>query len=141
MKQICRNCHFFAKEYREENTGRALSFSVSTKERNKIEMGDIDAVKSHYSLKCQRGVWDEGISLEKENRLCLLNKIGRKNTCFFFPYNPNMMFSAASELQKRAQENQQLKRSNMYTRIGLWVAALALLINAVVNLLKLAKLN
>ena len=50
-----------------------------------------------------------------------------------------MMFEAAKELQKREQENRQLKRSNMYTRIGLWVASLALLANAIIGILTLTK--
>jgi len=47
-----------------------------------------------------------------------------------------MLFDAARELQKRADETRQLRRSNFYTRIGLWVAAGALAINALVAYLK-----
>lgn len=136
MKQICNNCHFLAKEYREENTGRTLTFSVSPIERSKAEGGNVDFIEEHYCLKCQRGVWDEGVNPGKENRLNIVNETKRKGKCFFFPYDPGMMFKAAEELQRRQQENEQLKRSNLYTRIGLWIAAIALLFSAIVTLFK-----
>jgi len=85
------------------------------------------------------GVWDEGINHGKEQRLYRVNEISRHNKCFFFPYDRNMLFDAAKELRKRERENSQLKKSNMYTRIGLWVTALALLANAVIGILILLK--
>jgi len=47
-----------------------------------------------------------------------------------------MLFDAARELQKRESENRQLKRANLYTRIGLWIAAGALVANAVIAYFK-----
>ena len=47
-----------------------------------------------------------------------------------------MQFKAAEELQKREQENEQMKRSNLYTRIGLWIAAIGLIFSAIASLLK-----
>lgn len=136
MKQICRNCHFLAKEIREDNTGRFLSFSVSASERKKAENGNIGFIPDHYSLKCHHGVWDEGVSPVKENRLIIVTETKRKKKCFFWPYNPALLFKAAEELQKRDYENEQLKRSNLYTRIGLWIAAIGLVFGAFVSLLK-----
>lgn len=136
MKSICRNCHFLAKEHREESTGRPLSFSLSKSERELASSDPNNAIKEHYSLKCQLGVWDEGVSQLPGGRDGTLNKTPRKDSCFFFPYNPAMLFDAARELQKRENENRQLVRSNMYTRIGLWIAAGALVANAVVSYFK-----
>lgn len=133
MKHICRNCHFFAKETREPGRGTVFTNAVSTDERKVLQSGKIDFVKSDYSLKCHLGVWDEGLNPGETDRLERLNILDRKDSCFFFPYDPSMMFAAAIELQKRAQENRQLKRSNFYTRIGLWIAAGALLLNALAN--------
>jgi len=48
-----------------------------------------------------------------------------------------MLFDAARELQKRDNEHKELKRSNLYTRIGLWVAAGALGISALIEVLKI----
>ena len=92
-----------------------------------------------YSLKCQMGVWDEGVSPGKEDRIERLTNVDRKDQCFFFPYNPSMLFDAAIELQKRQQANHQIKRSNMYTRIGLWIASGALVINAIIGIIRLSK--
>jgi len=113
MKNICANCHFLAKEYREQKTGRALPYSVSSDERNKVKHGEKEFIGDMYSLKCQMGVWDEGVSPGKEDRIERLNNVDRKDQCFFFPYNPSMLFDAAIELQKRQQENHQIKRSNI----------------------------
>jgi len=133
MKHICQNCHFFAKETRGSGMGAPFTNAVSATERKVLQTGKTDFVESYYGLKCHMGVWDEGLNPGKEDRLERLNNTDRKDNCFFFPYDPSMMFAAAIELQKRAQENHQLKNSNMYTRIGLWIAAGALFLNAVVN--------
>jgi hypothetical protein len=133
MKTICRNCHFLAKEYREENTGRPLSFTLSASERTAVESDPEHAVKDHFSLKCQLGVWDEGVAKPTDSRDVTLNKAQRKNACFFFPHHPAMLFEAAKELQARQDANRQLKQSNSYTRVGLWIAAGALAADAIVT--------
>jgi len=133
MKSICRNCHFFAKEYREENTGRALVFSLSKQERDKAALEPQEMVARHYSLNCHMGVWDEGISGSTEERNSIINLVPRASGCFFFPYHPAMLFDAARELQKRADEYRQMKKSNLYTRLGLWAAAGALAFSAFVE--------
>lgn len=136
MQPICRNCHFLSKEYREENTGRPLVFSVNAQEREKAAVAPQKMVAAHYSLNCHMGVWDEGVSGSVQERNSTVNLVPRDSGCFFFPYHPAMLFDAARELQKRADENKQMKRSNLYTRIGLWVAAGALAVNALVAYLK-----
>ena len=136
MKPICRHCHFLAKEYREENTGRVLKFSLTKPERENAALSPQEVVAAHYSLNCHMGVWDEGVSGSKQERNSVINVTPRASSCFFFPYHPAMLFEAARELQKRADENRQMKKSNLYTRIGLWVAAGALAISALVEYLK-----
>lgn len=84
------------------------------------------------------GVWDEGVSGSTEERNATINLVPRASGCFFFPYHAAMLFDAARELQKRADENRQMKKSNLYTRIGLWVAAGALAVNALVAYLKIS---
>ena len=136
MKPICRHCHFLSKEHREENTGRALVFSLSEQEREKAVLAPREVVAPYYSLNCHMGVWDEGVSGSVEERSSIINLTPRASGCFFFPYHPAMLYDAARELQKRADENMQMKRSNLYTRIGLWVAAGALAASALVEVLK-----
>jgi len=136
MKPICRHCHFLAKESREENTGRVHAFSLNKQEREKAALAPQEMVATHYSLNCHMGVWDEGVSGSTDERNSIINLVPRASGCFFFPYHPAMLFDAARELQKRADENGQMKRSNLYTRIGLWVAVGALAISALVQFLK-----
>ena len=138
MKRICRHCHFLAKEYREENTGRTLAFSLNKQEREKAALASNEIVATHYSLNCHMGVWDEGVFGSTEERNAIINLVPRASGCFFFPYHAAMLFDAARELQKRADENRQMKKSNLYTRIGLWVAAGALAVNAMVTYLKIS---
>ena len=136
MKAICRNCHFLAKEYRETNTGRALSFSLREAERGLAESDPDNVVGDHYSLKCALGVWDEGLSPPPGGREYVLNLIPRKDACFFFPHHPAMLFEAARELQKRAAEYRELKRSNLYTRIGLYITGAGLIAAVLIALFK-----
>jgi hypothetical protein len=139
MKYLCRNCNFLAKEYHEPNTGRNLSFSLSQSDREKAVSGQFGFIEEVFSLNCRMGVWDEGAGADKDHRLQRVNITDRKDKCFFFPYDPGMLFDAAKELQRRDQENRQLKRTNWHTLIGLWIAALALLLNAALGIIRLLK--
>ncbi len=65
-----------------------------------------------------------------------LNEKDREGFCFFFPYHEGMLFPAAKVLQEREAENGQLKMSNFYTRIGLYISAGALVANALVTYFK-----
>lgn len=136
MQHICRNCHFLAKEHREENTGRSFAFSLNQQEREKAKLAPEEMIATHYSLNCHMGVWDEGVSNSEQARNSTVNLVPRASGCFFFPYHPAMLFDAARELQRRATDNEQMKRSNLYTRIGLWVAAGALAVNVLVEYLR-----
>lgn len=136
MNTICRHCHFLSKEHREENTGRVLVFSLNKQEREKAALSPHQVVANYYFLNCHMGVWDEGVSGSIDERNTVINLTPRASSCFFFPYHPAMLFDAARELQKRADENMQMKRSNRYTLIGLWVAAGALAFSALVEILK-----
>lgn len=135
MKKNCLHCHFLAKEHRDE-TGAIHSFSLNEDERKTAEKSPENVIDNCYTMKCRMGVWDEGVSGSKKERNEIINLTQRNTGCFFFPYHPAMLFPAAEELQKRAEEHSQLKRSNWYTRIGLWVAAGALAVNALVQVLK-----
>ncbi len=136
MKHTCINCHFLAKEYR-DNGGKPLSFTVSEKERKVANQGDEKFVNDTHSLKCHMGVWDEGLYANENSRIDCVSLIKRNNKCFYFPFDQSMMFDAAKELQKREQEFRQLKSSHMYTRIGLWLSSIALIAHAVIGILRL----
>jgi hypothetical protein len=139
MKKSCLNCHFFSKEYREENTGRTLSFALRAKERESFEADPVGFDRGYESLKCYMGVWDEGVGPVAESEDKSLFSRDRGHDCFFIPYRQSMLFEAAMELQKRNETNRQLKTSYKYTIIGLWIAGMGLILNGLVALYKVIK--
>lgn len=136
MRQTCTNCHFFGKGHKEKGSDEGVDFYVSIDERKTAISGNNKFTKSQYSVRCLMGVWDERFNTKDEDIIYRVAHHDRKGKCFFFPFDEGMMLDAAKELQKRSQEYSQLRRSNMYTRIGLWVAALALIINAIIGFTK-----
>jgi hypothetical protein len=136
MKRICRNCHFLSKEYRDPSTGNPLVFSLTEREREKAESAPSEVVATHYALNCHMGIWDEGVSGSTQDRDTIINRTLRSRSCFFIPHRPAMLYTAAKELQKREAEHENMRRSNRYTRIGLYVAAGALCVNAIVQYFK-----
>ncbi|BCO18990.1 hypothetical protein KUC3_18470 [Alteromonas sp. KC3] len=135
MKKNCNNCHFFAKSVLLKED-RSTS-SVSAKERAVILQTKTKPDLQMYSwFRCYMGVWDEGIRKDEDFYKTVVGAC-RKN-CFYYPVQKSMMFSAAEILQKRNAEYAAIKKSNKYTRISLWLAAGALLINALVGVIRLA---
>ena len=132
MKHSCRNCHFLAKTNRSEN-GEVHVLAWNTADRNSGK------VKKHYSASCFLGVWDSGIEPSISERLNELLDENRKGFCFFMKAHPGMSFEAAKVLQERSVENLHLKRTNLYTQIGLWIAAIALVANLILALIKWLK--
>jgi len=111
MKNKCLNCHFLSKEHREKNSGRVLNFALTEKERKNLENDPIGFDRGWYSYKCYMGVWDEGVSPVSKAEDEFLFSQNRGDSCFFIKYRPSMLFQAAVELQKREQENRNLKTS------------------------------
>jgi len=93
---------------------------------------DFSWKKDFVSIGCDFLVWDEGFNL-KGNIFDVTTKTKRGN-CFFWKFIPGMLQPAARELQKRDSENKKLKKSLSYTRAGLYIAAGALLIEAILKL-------
>ena len=136
MKKVCTNCHFFGKGHSEKSADEGVNLFVSNDEREMASSGKKEFTKPYYSVRCLMGVWDERFNEKGEDLNHLVAIINRNDKCFFFPYDEGMMLEAAKELQKRKQEYSQLRRSNMYTRIGLFIAAFALVANVAINLFK-----
>ena len=136
MKNNCANCHFFSKMTLLKNNER-LCDTINNKERDALIKKD-EKPRTHTDsiLTCYKGVWDEGIDKIDNFSEFIINK--KRNNCFFYPYQNNMLFKAADELQKRQQESSRMLKSNLYTRLGLWIASGALLLNAIIAWLKLA---
>ncbi|WP_217557753.1 hypothetical protein [Vibrio metschnikovii] len=133
MKKNCRNCHFLTKEYTSIDSDFETSNSFSNVERCEIDRMKANPIKDHYAAKCHMSVWREGATKDPDFYKKVITS--NRSNCFFYPYQKGMLFKAAEIMQKRQQDNEHLKRSNMYTRIGLWIAAGALILNVVVNYL------
>jgi len=141
MKRNCINCHFLSKSSREHNSNREITYSLNKNERTTLQKDPVGFDRGYSSLQCHMGVWDEGISpvaIKEDQQLLTQN---RKRTCFYIPYRKSMLFKAAIEIQKREEENSQLKKTNSYAVSGLMLAAIGLIINAVINYLKYVSSN
>jgi hypothetical protein len=134
MKYNCNSCHFFSKSVLlKEGVSNNI---VSIKERELITKSkSIPNLEKWASFKCHKGVWDEGMTKHSDFYKEIMEE--KRTNCFFYPVQGNMLFAAAEVLQQREAENSSLKRSNKYTRIGLWIAASALVTNTVVGAIKL----
>ena len=131
----CLDCHFLTKEFR-GGSGEHFIFPLNDDERKNLNSDPIGFDRGYYAFKCYMGVWDEGISPVSKSEDEIIFSKDRNYSCFFINYQPSMLFPAAVELQKRAQENRNLKRSYRYTIIGLWLAAFGLILNALIDFLK-----
>jgi hypothetical protein len=131
----CLKCHFLTKEHRDES-GATHSFSLKPNERSILEADPVGFERGWYSYKCFMGVWDDGVSPLSKEEDSIVFSMNRNNSCFFIEYKPSMLFPAAIELQKREQENRNLKKSYKYSIIGLWLAAIGLILNAVFGIVK-----
>ena len=138
MQSCCKNCHFLAKDFLDGAKRATLSLRKWERESLPIE--------NWHSVQCAHGVW----SVNNNRRLTLIVKqdvitngvreiMGqpRGDTCFFWPVQEGMSLDAASTLQKRANENKELKKSHLLTQIGLGFAAVGLLLSALFGLLGL----
>lgn len=120
----CLSCHFLCKTYPPH------PFCVDAEERKGLAKYGRSHIQDDYSLSCYKGVWDEGVSpgiVSFDENFLILWRTGQ---CFWMKYHPGMQFPAADEMQKRLDSFAQLKRTNLYTQIGLWFAGLGLMLNA-----------
>ena len=130
MRHCCKNCHFLVKEHRDP-TGGIYRFSWNKRERSDLR------VDEQYAANCFQGIWDTGVDPSLNKRLPeILNK-QRRDDCFFIEPQEGMLFAAALELHKIRN----LKKSYLYTQIGLWIAAIGLVLNLLYSILKDLFLN
>ena len=132
MNRNCLNCHFLCESHREENTGRELKFALDEDIRTSLRNDPVGYDRGWYSLNCHMGVWDEGVNPIASHEDETLFSQDRGYSCFFIRYKKSMLFPAAIEIQKREESNRQLRRSHTFTVIGLWLAGLGLILNALV---------
>ncbi len=139
MERNCINCQFFCKEHRPEHGEDVFKFSLNEEERKRFKTDPIGFDRGWYSLSCYMGVWDESVSPVSATEDDVLFSRDRGRSCFFFTYRKSMLFPAAAEMQKREESNRQLKSSYKFTIIGLWIAGIGLLLNALVAIYNAGK--
>ena len=131
----CVNCHFFSKLH------NRIPLEIQEDERSSIRKGDFSPIKEHYSLCCHYGVWDEGHNFDKRQRSKIIVQTDRKKFCFFFKHRPGMLLPAARILHEREVLFRESSRDRKLTIIGLWIAAIALLITAISGITKCSQKN
>ena len=133
-RQACVGCHFFVKEYRENRP--PLTFAVDAREREASRAGDYSWHKDYQALACYMGVWDEGVGeFNLSPKHDLIVETERSGFCFFWQYRPGMLMGAAKILQERESSDREASRDRRLTVIGLWIAAVALLISLCLDLI------
>lgn len=128
----CLDCHFLMKESRDGK------FLLTTRERQSIQERDYHWLHDTYSLACYFGVWDEGLSTsDKQDRNEVIVETNRKGFCFFWRYRPGMLFPAAEVLQQREAATREADRDRRFTVVGLWLAAIALIVDVMIQIVSL----
>jgi hypothetical protein len=128
-KLACINCHFFVK-YSNSPSGKHI---INKDERKKIREGE---VSRDFGLCCDFGVWDEGFNFDKTKIQEILLKKDRQDFCFYWAYRPNMLTPAAKILQERETINRETSRERRLTILGLWIAALALVVDVFLRIVE-----
>ncbi|MBU2602352.1 MAG: hypothetical protein KKA32_09315 [Actinobacteria bacterium] len=132
-KQACVHCHFFVKTTRFPQANPFVQL-VSKSERAKSRTGEFDWVGPETALSCHLGVWDEGHNFEPSQRSLAIVDAERRDFCFFWRVRPGMFLPAAKALQKREAQLREAKRDRWLTLVGLWIAAIALVINVLLTI-------
>lgn len=121
-KPCCRNCHFFIKNV--QIRGDRFPSALEREERATLNISP-----KQYFLECAQGVW--GRHTDKDT-VELVDE-PRGDSCFFWPIQDGMSIEAAKVLQERAAETRALKKSQLLTQIGLFIAAAALVASVLQN--------
>jgi hypothetical protein len=125
-RKACIHCHFLVKIH----GGHPLE--IGPQEREAIRRQDYSAVE-HYALACHFGVWDEGFNFDKEDRHKTIVETDRRDYCFFWEHRPGMLLPAAATLQNREADNREAARDRKLALVGLWIAAIALVLDFVAD--------
>ncbi len=136
-KQYCVDCHFFVIKVRDP---AAKPWSIEKIERDKARKKDYSWIdRNRGSLPaCYFGVWHKDYyesGLKEYHQLIV--ETDQRDSCFWWKYHPTMRPEAASILQEREAKNRDAAHDRRLTRIGLWIAAIALVANAVLKLVEL----
>ncbi len=135
-RKCCIHCHFLVAE-REVATGVCVpDLELTREERTSLLTSDDPVRKVHLKrLYCYRGVWDSSLCPDDElweEHIDAIPHALREDcgeTCFFYEYAYSLALEAAEELERRQAGRREAKRDRKWAKIGVWVAAIALLLN------------
>ncbi len=136
-KQNCVDCHFFMKRgIRVIIPSPGLNlFEIEAKYREFVcHRGYEWLDQANYALVCSFGVWVGDHNFIKTNAHQVIVETNRRDFCFWWKHHPDMHLSAATILQEREAKNRDSARDRRLTLYGLWIAAIALIINSGVTL-------
>ena len=125
----CKDCHFLTKTIHYAMGGKFPN-SWDDRERSSFQ------ISNDYTASCWKGIWDTGVDPSINDRLKDVLSEDRRHDCFFIKYHEGMLFSTADELARIQRDNRQLKRNYTFTQIGLWIAAIAVVVQVAYNIFK-----
>ena len=123
MKNNCRNCHFLIK------ASQNGSFLWNETER------ETESIPAFYVASCYMSVWDTGIDPSLNEKLSKIINENREDSCFFRKYYHGMNLKAAKVLQEREAAYAKFERSFKNAKLGIWIAALALVSNIIITII------
>lgn len=127
----CITCHFF------KRTHEQGPWEINQTQRDKLKKRESD-LAGDFSYGCYMKVWDGKYCCGRHGN-DLYDEILQKERkdCFFWPFQPGMLFPAAETLQKREAELKESATDRKHTKIGLFIAAIAIVANAIISLVDL----
>ena len=136
-KQSCVDCHFYVIKFRGHPEKH---LPIEKPERDKARQKEYSWIDSRGDTRpgCYFEVWSKEYneSSREEYHQFIVEK-NRRDFCFWFEHHPTMRPEAAEILQEREAKNRDSARDRRLTSIGLWIAAIALVANAVLKLVEL----
>lgn len=100
---------------------------------NSEENSHIRYMQMGYTMSfgCHRGIWDTELDSRSAWETELIQK--NRGACLRWPFTEQMTFETAKELQQRAHD----ERALTISRRALWVTVAALILNALIELIRL----
>lgn len=127
-EKCCLNCHLLAAR-NEKGDWESAPFS----EREELKTGDENCIRTHvtmlHSYSCHKGVFLPAKSLhdvieDMRTRPQIVQSADyerlteeRRETCFFYPFQPRMSLAAGDELERRASDRREADKDREVTRL------------------------
>ena len=136
MKKNCVNCMYLITGYPKGRFDERES-CLGEYERDKIRNKDFSWKINERDLSCHYGVWSELLEEVIPNFATFEELTKERKICLFYPFSNELLLPGAVELQKHEAEYKAKSSSNRYTTIGLFIAAAGLLLNSIIQIIRL----